>query len=142
MQLPDVEPGAINAIMADVLDEAGVHGVACSGEIFGNWSRQGVDVAAAYGLRHDKIYAEVFAARRQLASKAPLEPAHLHHAAGHGNSCWEAQAAQQLLASLPHLEAVSASSGGDMKLPADARCARLPCHAASAACFNRGGEAG
>lgn len=71
--------------MAPVLDEAGVHGVACSAEMFGNWSQAGVDVAAAYGLRADNIYKEVFSSRRELSSQPAAEHAALHPAAGHGN---------------------------------------------------------
>ena len=76
--------------MAPVLDEAGVHGVACSAEIFGNWSQLGVDVAAAYGLRANNVYAQVFVSRRQLSSKDEAT-AYLpsHPAAGDGNRCDE-----------------------------------------------------
>ena len=35
--------------------------------------------------------------------------------------CWEAQAAQSLLAKYPHLEVVSASCEGEINLPQDAR---------------------
>ena len=49
--------------MAEVLDEAGVHGVAGSAQIFGNWTMYSVDIQGAVGFRTDSadiVYAQTF----------------------------------------------------------------------------------
>mmetsp|Transcript_74808 Transcript_74808/g.121557 ORF Transcript_74808/g.121557 Transcript_74808/m.121557 type:complete len:881 (+) Transcript_74808:52-2694(+) len=125
LQLPDADREAVDGVLAHVIDEAGVHGVACSWQMFGNWSNYGVDVAAAFGLRASHVYAQVFANSRQLEDSSTVwEP--LNALASDGNSCWQAQAAQMLLAEHTYLESVASACEGDVSLPQEARFRASP----------------
>ena len=120
LRLPDADGASVNGVLAEVVDEAGVHGVACSWQMFGNWSEYGVDAAEAYGLRGDNIYAQTFHQKRQLRDPSLKMPA-LNPAAADGNHCWHAQAAQKLLAQHANLESIAAGGEGDTALPSEAR---------------------